>query len=98
MFTYSLSFSPFETKISNNQLLAAIKDNRKIYQWYSPFIGTYILKSYEPLTSLAESFRGLFEGAPFILSVIYPAMTGGAQSDEVWNWLNTGNLPTLEQK
>lgn len=98
MNTYTLSFNPFEIKFSYSQLAIFVKENRKVFQWYSPFVGTYIIKSTEPLTTLTESFRGFFDGAPFLLTYCYPSLTGGAQPSNVWDWLNTGNLPAITQK
>ncbi|MEQ8312195.1 MAG: hypothetical protein RIA72_16030 [Sphingopyxis sp.] len=97
MNTYLLSYSPFEPKISYSQLATFIKDNRKVTQWYSPFLGTYVLKSVEPLSSLAESFRGAFDGAPFILTQAFPSHMGGAQTDLVWNWINNHGFPSSDQ-
>jgi hypothetical protein len=97
MNTYILNYNPFETVISPGQLATIIKDNRKIYQWYSPFSGTYVLKSTELLQSLAESFRGVFDGAPFILTLSYPMNMGGAQADMVWAWINGHNFSAADQ-
>lgn len=95
MNTYTLSYNPFETKLSATQLLTFIRESRKIFQYYQPFMGTYILKSDEPLLTLVESFRGQFDGAPFILSYTVPSMVGGAQETVIWQWLNSGTLPAL---
>lgn len=97
MNTFILNFNPFETKISAGQLATFIEDNRKVFQWYCPFAGTYILKSNEKLSSLAHSFRGVFEQAPFILTQAYPFNMGGAQTDVVWNWVNSHVFPSLDQ-
>ncbi len=105
MNTYILSYNPFEMKISHGQLAIFIKDSKKIFQYYLPFTGTYVIKSVETLQSLAESFREVFEGAPFIVTMAYPTAMGGAQSELVWTWINGhgfGNqtqstLPALTQ-
>ena len=95
MNSYVLSYNPVETNISHVQLSTFVKENRKITQWFQPFIGTYILKSQELPVSLTESFRGLFDGAPFIISLINPYGVGGAQEQYVWDWFNTGIIPSL---
>ena len=94
---YILNYNPLEIKISSNQLATFITDNRKIYQWYIPFAGTYVIKSNDTLASLAESFRGVFDGAPFILSHTFPVTMGGAQNDVVWNWINNHNFSNQNQ-
>lgn len=98
MNTYTLSYNPLENRFSQAQLATFVKESRKVFQWYSPFMGTYVLKSEEPLTSLTESFRGFFDGAPFLLTACYPTFTGGAQPPNVWEWLNTGFIPSITQK
>jgi len=88
MNTYILSYNPLEMKISHGQLAIFIKDSKKIFQHYPPFRGTYVIKSFETLQSLAESFREVFEGAPFIVTMAYPTAMGGAQPEMVWSWVN----------
>lgn len=105
MNTYILSYNPYEVRISSGQLAIFIKDSKKIFQYYLPFTGTYVIKSYENLQSLAESFREAFSGAPFILTQAYPTNMGGAQSEIVWAWINghgfggehQSTLPALSQ-
>ena len=89
---YILSYNPFETKLSPNQLLGWIKESHKVYQWYSPFIGTYVLKSGENIAVLSEFFRTAFDGAPFLLTHANPAFVSGAQTPEVWTWINANGL------
>lgn len=97
MNTYILSYNPFEMKVSHGQLAIFIKDSKKIFQFYSPFTGTYVIKSLDSLQSLAASFREVFEGAPFILTLANPAAMGGAQSQLVWNWVNGHGFPNENQ-
>lgn len=97
MNTFILSHNPFEARISPSQLETFIKDNRKIYQWYTPFAGTYILKSEDTLASLAASFRGSFDGAPFLISNVLPSWVGGAQSPTIWTWFNGGGFNHSDQ-
>ena len=92
MNSYLLSYNPFGLKVTPSQLLGFIRDNRKIFQWYSPFAGTYILKSADTAYSLSESFRTQFEGDLFIVSAINPPAVGGALPIEVWNWMTVNGL------
>lgn len=95
MNTYTLSYNPFETKFSATLLLNFIRENRKVLQYYQPFMGTYIIKSDETLLTLVESFGGQFDGAPFLLSYTSPSLVGGAQEPVIWQWINSGALPAL---
>jgi hypothetical protein len=89
---YLLSYNPFGLKITPTQLLGFIRENRRIFQWYSPFAGTYVLKSSDTTQSLAESFRTQFEGDLFILSTIDMPRVGGALPIEVWTWMAATGL------
>ncbi|MBB3032977.1 hypothetical protein [Alteriqipengyuania lutimaris] len=95
MNVYLLSFNPFATNFSYNQLLSYIKDNRKVYQFYSPYAGTYILKSTDDTASLQDSFKGFFEGSHFIITKLHVFETGGFLNQEAWNWMAAGQNPFL---
>jgi hypothetical protein len=95
MNTYILSYSPLDEKVSAYQLLAFIRDNRKIAQYYQPWMGTYIIKSQEDLVSLLSSFNLLFHGSSYILSRIFTTQMGGMLTPEIWNWINTDTVPAV---
>lgn len=92
---YLLTFNPFASNFTYSQLLAFIKDNRKIYQFYCPYSGTYFLKSTEDLNSLQGSFMGFFDQSNFVISKIEPSQTGGYMQAAAWSWLSTGVNPFL---
>ena len=95
MNSYILSFDPLNDKLTPEQLFHFIKDNRKIFQWHSPFLGTFMLKSPETRDSITEMFRGMFAGSPYIVSTVFPHMqVGGALQPEIWTWFNTSTFPT----
>ena len=95
MNVYLLSFNPFATNFSYTQLLSYIKDNRKVYQFYSPYAGTYVLKSKDDTASLQDSFKGFFEGSHFIITKLQVFETGGFLNPEAWNWMAAGQNPFL---
>jgi hypothetical protein len=98
MNTFVLSFNPFDSLISSEQVNEIVRSHREVEQWYFPFAGTCIFKSSKSVALLAPSFRALLNGAPFLLSEISPQSTGGAQDQYVWDWLNTSQLPRLPSK
>jgi hypothetical protein len=93
--TYLLAFNPHAGNFTITQLFAFISDNKKIYQYYTPFVGCYILKSSYDLTVVQNTLRGFFETAQFVVSEINPFSTGGALPAEIWPWVNNGLLPSL---
>jgi hypothetical protein len=95
MNTYLLTYNPFDPKVSAGQLLAYIRDSRKIVQYYQPWLGTYVIKSYEALASLTEGFGGIFDTSPYFIAVIESTQTGGRLDPIIWQWINTGTLPAL---
>jgi hypothetical protein len=95
MRTFVLSYNPFDPKITANQIQEIVRANRYVHQWYFPFLGTCIFKSDQTVRTLAPSFRAMLNGAPFLLSETFPNLTGGAQDNHVWDWLNSNQLPTL---
>jgi hypothetical protein len=96
MNNYVLSYNPISPNVSHNQLLQFIKDNRKVSQYYQPFLGTYILKSTESLFSLSESFKGLFDGFPFMIVSFAAWASGGQMPPEIWTWIGHGVFPALQ--
>jgi hypothetical protein len=92
MNTFVLSYNPLSVKLSATQLLGWIKESQNIKQWYSPFLGTYVLRSDQPLTTLVQGFTAAFDGDSFLISQISPSFTGGSLPPEIWNWINTGNV------
>jgi len=95
MNNFLLTYDPLLPTVRGEQLLQYIKDSRSIAGFHSPYLGTVVLKSDLTVHLLAEQFRGIFIGAPFLLSQIYPVMTGGSQPHEVWAWLNSVPSPSL---
>lgn len=88
MTLFILSYNPFEPKITAMQLLGWIKETPRIQQWYSPFLGTYFLKSNETLNSLTELFQTAFDGGQFVISAVHPQLVSGGLSGDVWSWVN----------
>ncbi len=97
MNNYILSYDPNGTTVTALQLAQFIKDNRKISQFYTPFAGTYIIKSYLGLIDLQSSFVALFPPALFVLSKVNPAEVSGWLTKEVWDWLNAPHDNILAQ-
>jgi hypothetical protein len=96
MFTYLLSYDPLGKSLNNTQLLAFIRDNRKVAQWYSPYLGTYLLKSGEPLFSLQETLSGIFDEDLFVIAPINAGWIGGRLPLNMWPWINgTAGIPLL---
>ncbi|MDG2532087.1 hypothetical protein P6144_00355 [Sphingomonas sp. HITSZ_GF] len=95
IYTYVLSYNPIDARVTGTQLLTLIKESRRVLGWYSPFLGTYVLKSTEMTGPLSEMFRGLFDGSPFLLTHAIPTQMGGSLDPIIWNWINTGNVPAL---
>jgi hypothetical protein len=95
MFTYILSFDPINSKMSNGQVFSHIRSNRHVVSWYNAFPGTIIFKAELTISILSELLREFFENQPFILSCAAPQNMGGAQSQEIWEWINTGVIHAL---
>jgi len=95
MNNFVLSYDPLVATVTPGQLLQYVKDSRSISSWYSPFMGTYLLKSELSAWQLSEQFRGVFAGAAFMVAQVWPGATGGAFSNEVWQWLNGVVIPPL---
>ena len=93
MNNFILSYNPFSATPTEGQLLNHVQVNRFISQYYQPFIGTYILKSDQPIGVLTESLKGLFETSPFMVNVLYPNMSGGSLPTDIWHWINYGFIP-----
>lgn len=91
MNNFVLSYSPFNAKLSENQLAHFVKFNRLVHGYYHPFLGTYVLKSEATTHDLTESFKGLFDGAAFLLVQFFENYAGGALPPEIWTWINTGS-------
>lgn len=92
---FILSFDPLGTKLSSVQLLGYIQSSRHIHQWYTPFLGTYIIKSDENLLALTEKLRTQFDGSFFLLTLFHPSFIGGSMPAEVWAWINPPQAPVI---
>lgn len=95
MANYILSFDPTNPSISASQLAVFIRLSREIEGWYSPFLGTYMLKSNENLLALLKSFGEIFGNASFILVAANSAQVTGSLPSSVWAWFSEGNAGTL---
>jgi hypothetical protein len=98
MNTYLLAYDPLAGNFSITQLFAFVKENKKLDQYYTPFAGCYILKSSFAMNELQRSFASFFEGSQFVISPIEPSQTGGALPKEIWLWVNSGQLPSIDSK
>ena len=88
MNTYVLSYNPLMTTLQPAQLLAFIKEARRIQSWYSPFIGTYLLKSEDSISAMNQMFSGIFNGELHTIALVFPTHIGGSLPPAVWNWIN----------
>ena len=95
MNSFILGYDPFAGNFSIAQLFAFIKDNRNVIQYYTPFAGTYFLKSSETLYDLQQTFYGFFEKANFVIIEVEPSKTGGYLPNNVWSWFNSSQFPAL---
>ncbi len=93
MNNFILNYNPFASFPSEGQLLGLVRINRHVAQFYQPFFGTYLLKSYDTAYVLNESFKGVFESTPYMLTLISAQNAAGSLPQEVWNWVNNGTVP-----
>lgn len=93
MHNYLLSMSAFSASPTQGQVTNYLQVNRYVAGSYSPFAGTFLLKSNETLLPLTESFRGLFEDQPFTLVEFLPSNVNGTLPAEIWQWLHFGFVP-----
>ncbi|MET1112006.1 MAG: hypothetical protein ABWX67_10825 [Allosphingosinicella sp.] len=80
---------------SYNQLHAFVRANAFTYQYLSPSLGVYLIKSKASVAELVDAYRGFFDGAHFFIAQIYPQLTGGALPQAVWDWVNASDPPPL---
>jgi len=85
--------SAFSVSPTHGQVTNYLEVNRYVSGFYSPFPGTFLLKSAEPLLSLTDSFRGLFEDQPYTLVEFVPSNVNGTLPSDIWQWLNYGVVP-----
>jgi hypothetical protein len=90
---YLLSYSTLTGRPSEGQLLNHVRISRHVLQYYQPFFGTYIIKSDQPIFTVTEGFKGLFEENPFMLTQLFANMSGGSLPPEIWHWINHGFIP-----
>lgn len=93
--TYLLSYDPFLTDPSSSRIVAFVRSNLLIYQFFVPSAGVIILKSQSNLQLLLSSFSEFFAPHPFILTKIEGQSTGGRLDQSYWNWLNSDFPPAL---
>ena len=92
---FILTYNPFGLFPGEARLLNHVQINRYIHQYYQPYAGTYILKSDESVSTLNDSFHGLFQDTPYLVVMFMPTHAGGALSNEAWSWINTGWVPPI---
>ncbi len=92
---FILTYNPFGLFPGEARLLNHVQINRYVDQYYQPYAVTYIFKSNQDVLTLNDSFRGLFQDTPYIVVMFSPTLSGGALSNEVWNWINTGWVPPV---
>lgn len=95
MNNFMLTFSPYLDKPSHGQLLNHVQTSRFVAQYYQPYAGTFLLKSFNDAQEVANSIHGLFDGAAYMLVQVNSDLVGGNLSHDAWNWLNYGVLPTV---
>ena len=88
-YTYLLSYNPYATAPSALQIQIFVSQNRDIESWFVPFPGTYMFKSQKPLSDLVTQFTSFFAPSLFLLTWAPPGGVTGAQSADVWNWVNS---------
>lgn len=93
MANFSLTFNPFTLFPSSGQILNHVKINRFITQYYQPLPGQYLLKSDQSAYILNDSFKGLFESTAYMLIQFDSRLTSGSLPQEIWNWINFGEVP-----
>lgn len=93
MNNFILSYNPMAQFPSEGQLITLLRINRHVLQYHQPFVGTYLLKSYDTAYVLNESFKGIFEHVPYMLTQVNSAFASGSLPQDVWNWLNFGTVP-----
>lgn len=89
---YVLSYNPLMTKLDPSQLLTFITEGKRIETWYSPFVGTYFLKSNDNISGLTQMFAGVFSGELHTIAQVFPSHMGGSLPPAIWLWLN-GTMP-----
>lgn len=94
MFNYLLTYNPYLGTPTENQLLNHVRINRFVSQYYQPYPGTYLLKSEQQAAVINDSFSGFFEGSPYMLVLYSAPYSGGKLPPEIWQWVNTGAVPT----
>jgi hypothetical protein len=92
---FILTYNPLLLFPGEARLLNHVKINKHVEQYYQPYLGTFIFKSREGITTINDSFQGLFQDTPYMVVMFAPAAAGGALSHEAWNWINTGWIPNV---
>lgn len=92
MNNFILSYNPISCSPSPGQLLNHVQVNRHVAGYYQPFQGTYVIKSELSAAGLTESFKGLFEAEPFVISQVWPHAMGGTLPESIWHWINHGYI------
>ena len=93
--TFILSYDPLAKNYTVNQLNAFVRSNALTYQYFSPTLGTYLIKSQATVHDMVDSYKGFFDGTNFFVAQVMPTLTGGALQQTMWNWLNSPVPPPL---
>jgi hypothetical protein len=91
--SFILTYNVFNVHPTLGQIQNHLTVNKYVDEYYSPFAGTFLIKSGQDFKVLSGSLKGFFEASTYILSQIHPPHTEGVLAPEVWTWLNFGLLP-----
>lgn len=85
---YSIAYNAFQTIQFSNKLLSFVKRNGRVLAWMRPFDGLYFVKTYDSIYDIQANFNEFLEGdVTFFVNPVYPDITTGSASPEIWNWL-----------
>lgn len=93
MNNFILNYNPFSQFPRSGQLLTLLRINRHVSQFYQPFHGTYLIKSMDVASVVNDSFKGIFESTPYILTQLFSHVAAGSLPPEVWQWINFDTVP-----
>ena len=89
-----ITYDSLQASFTPDQLVAFLQANKYVSEWLNPFGQTYIVKSDAPFLNLYISVRRFFEKTPFVFAQIDANATSGILTDQMWNWINQGVLPS----
>lgn len=98
MNTYLLSYNPVDFTINGNRLLAYVRDNRNVQQYFQPWMGTYIIKSHADLQVISAGFVDFFDESQFVIAQVFTSHLNGLLDQPMWGWINYNVMPVLPGK